>query len=512
MIPIRLSISGFLSYREPVELDFTSFDLACIAGPNGAGKSSLLDAITWALFGQARKRDDSIINARSAAAEVGLIFAYEGNLYQVQRTKPREKTMLLEFQILQGGEGGEGSGLSIEERLLSGKWKPLSERTLRETEARIQETLRMDYETFTNASFFLQGKADQFTQQRPGDRKRILTSILGLEVWERYKERAAERRKGVEAEIRQLDGRLQEINAELSEEEARVQRLSELEADLGRLGEQRSDPGSRRGERPPGDGGAQRAGKAGGGAERARSRPAGGGSWRWKTAWPPASKRKMGWRRCWGAPVRSKRPTPPGRQPGPNWSAWRSIAGQFRQQEKEREAPRLKIQAARSRLEQEQQTLLIRQVEIEAALTEAQSLRLQAQAERTELAVAEARLERRARLDESLQEAPPAPGGSPGREPAPEGRDGRAKGAHRPAESGRGRRMPAVRPAAQSSTIAQALVERLQADGTEMGDRYRPTRRSCSSQTSWCATWRRRSPSWPRPKWICGPTARRWRS
>ena len=54
----------------------------------------------------------------------------------------------------------------------------------------------MDYETFINASFFLQGKADQFTQQRPGDRKRILSSILGLEVWERYSERAAERRKG----------------------------------------------------------------------------------------------------------------------------------------------------------------------------------------------------------------------------------------------------------------------------------------------------------------------------
>ncbi len=57
MIPIHLSIAGFLSYREPVELDFTGFDLACIAGPNGAGKSSLLDAITWALFGQARKRE-----------------------------------------------------------------------------------------------------------------------------------------------------------------------------------------------------------------------------------------------------------------------------------------------------------------------------------------------------------------------------------------------------------------------------------------------------------------------
>ena len=44
MIPIKLKISGFLSYQQAVELDFTSFDLACISGANGAGKSSLLDA------------------------------------------------------------------------------------------------------------------------------------------------------------------------------------------------------------------------------------------------------------------------------------------------------------------------------------------------------------------------------------------------------------------------------------------------------------------------------------
>ena len=64
----------------------------------------------------------------------------------------------------------------------------------------------------------MQGKADQFTQQRPGDRKRILSSILGLEVWEAYRQRAFERRRQVEAEVASLDGRLKEINAELAEE------------------------------------------------------------------------------------------------------------------------------------------------------------------------------------------------------------------------------------------------------------------------------------------------------
>src|SRR4030066_946570 len=101
MIPVKLTITGFLSYHDTVELDFTSFDLACISGPNGAGKSSLLDAFTWALFGQARKRDESVINLQSSAAEVALVFEYEGNTYRVQRTLPKGKTTSLEFQILE---------------------------------------------------------------------------------------------------------------------------------------------------------------------------------------------------------------------------------------------------------------------------------------------------------------------------------------------------------------------------------------------------------------------------
>ena len=76
MIPLRLRISGFLSYRDPVELDFDSFDLACISGHNGAGKSSLLDAFTWVLFGEARGKSADIINLNSdvKAAEVALTF------------------------------------------------------------------------------------------------------------------------------------------------------------------------------------------------------------------------------------------------------------------------------------------------------------------------------------------------------------------------------------------------------------------------------------------------------
>lgn len=231
MIPIRLKLSGFLSYRDPVELDFTSFELACISGANGAGKSSLLDAITWALFGQARKRDDTLIHTTASAAEVTFTFAYENNVYRVQRILPRGKGGVLEFQIAENEEDNRKS--AIENRQLI--WRPLTEHTLRDTQTRIEDILRLDYETFVNASFFLQGKADQFTQQRPADRKRILASILGLETWEIYRERTVERRKSIERELDLVRGRLSEINAELEEEPVRRELLATMETQLEQL-------------------------------------------------------------------------------------------------------------------------------------------------------------------------------------------------------------------------------------------------------------------------------------
>ena len=231
VIPIHLKLSGFLSYRDPVEIDFNGFDLACISGSNGAGKSSLLDAITWALFGQARKRDEAVVNLQSKAAEVVFTFAYETNLYRVLRSLPRGKGTSLEFQI---ADDGPQTINHAQPSSVNGphNWRPLTERTLRDTQARIEQILRLDYDTFVNVSFFLQGRADQFAQQPPTRRKEILGNILGLEVWEVYRERAFERRKAVEHELDSVDGRVAEIDAELSEEEPRKAHLAELESQL----------------------------------------------------------------------------------------------------------------------------------------------------------------------------------------------------------------------------------------------------------------------------------------
>ncbi len=222
MIPKHLRIAGFLSYLDPVEIQFDSFRLACISGHNGAGKSSLLDAITWALFGKARGKGADVINLNqeAKAAETALTFEYEGALYRVIRRLPRGKTTTLEFQIWDDAEK---------------TWRPLTEKSVSETQKRIEQTLRLDYETFTNASFFLQGKADSFTQSKPSERKELLSSILGLEAWEEYRQRAVEKRRALENEEQALAKLMEDIDLELAEENARKRRLAELEKSLAQI-------------------------------------------------------------------------------------------------------------------------------------------------------------------------------------------------------------------------------------------------------------------------------------
>ena len=185
------------------------------------------DGITWALFGRARKHDETVINLESQKAEVCLVFHYEGNQYKIVRSNPQGKTKQVELYIMED-----------EERQSSvPAWIPLTERTLRDTDQKIIDILRLDYESFTNASFLLQGEADQFTQQNPAARKRILSQILGLEIWEKYRNRALQKRRTAEKELNQLDGRISEIIAELGEEDERLKYLGDLEEDLSRATE-----------------------------------------------------------------------------------------------------------------------------------------------------------------------------------------------------------------------------------------------------------------------------------
>src|SRR5438270_12871008 len=172
MIPLALSLRNFMSYAEATEpLSFEGIHVAVLAGDNGHGKSALLDAITWALWGRARGRSvDELIHAGASEMEVEFEFELDERRYRVIRKRQRR-----------GKSGYSDLQFAV---LADGGYKPLTERSVGETERLIERTLRMSYETFTNSSFIQQGKADSFTTNSPAERKRILAEILELSYYD----------------------------------------------------------------------------------------------------------------------------------------------------------------------------------------------------------------------------------------------------------------------------------------------------------------------------------------
>lgn len=198
MIPRKLALRNFMCYREDLPpLEFEGIGIACLSGDNGAGKSALLDAITWALWGQARlKSDDELIALGAQEMEVELIFTLDGLDYRVirKRNKSKRGQSWLDFQV----RNNDG-------------WKALSAATLRETQQVIVATLRMDYDIFANSAYLRQGHADEFTRKEPGRRKQVLADILGLETYEDLESAAKERARDLDGHLKILEGQIGEL-------------------------------------------------------------------------------------------------------------------------------------------------------------------------------------------------------------------------------------------------------------------------------------------------------------
>lgn len=216
MIPVRLEIKNFLAYRSPQPLRLDDVHLACLTGVNGAGKSSLLDAMTWALWGKARSKDNNLIHLGQKEMSVILDFLHEGQKYRVARYRQRRGnggTSKLELFIFDGDN-------SLQE---------IHEASINATQNRINQLLRLDYDTFINSAFLQQGQADSFTVKRPAERKQILANILGIEAWEDYetaaKDKAAEHEKTVQA----LAYRIEDIDKELVREPQYRQDLADAQ-------------------------------------------------------------------------------------------------------------------------------------------------------------------------------------------------------------------------------------------------------------------------------------------
>ena len=180
--------------------------------------------MTWALWGEARaKSADDLIYYGQTEMEVDFEFEMGAERYRVIRkySRPRSRT---------------GSGQTVLELQVAhdGQFRPITANTVRETERKISELLRLDYETFINSACLLQGRADEFTVKRPGERKRVLAEILGLSYYDRLEERAREALRDWQRAIVGLETELSEIDREVANRPALIAEEEQVAAELER--------------------------------------------------------------------------------------------------------------------------------------------------------------------------------------------------------------------------------------------------------------------------------------
>ena len=221
MIPIQLILKNFLSYRDAA-LDFGGLHTACICGSNGAGKSSLLEAITWAIWGESRATiEDDVIYSGAKEVRVDFTFLNNQQTYRVIRTRTRGATSVLEFQIA-----------------TPAGFRPLTAKGMRATQDIILQHIKLDYETFINSAYLRQGRADEFMLKRPTERKEILAELLKLNQYDQLEEKAKDNSKQFKGRVEELSRSLENIKVQLQEKKATTAELTQLEVEINQIQQQ----------------------------------------------------------------------------------------------------------------------------------------------------------------------------------------------------------------------------------------------------------------------------------
>jgi exonuclease SbcC len=219
MRPLRLVVEGFSAFRNRAELDFEGADLFALVGPTGSGKSSVIDAMTFALYGRVARYDDArlvapVITQGAVTAKVDLRFTLGDESYRAYREVTRRGTgaSTKEARLEHGGEilAGDATEMTRE----------------------VESLLGLSFDQFTRCVALPQGEFARFLHDKPKDRRALLVQLLDLGLYGRMAARANELAKASSAQMELLDTQLAELSATEPVDEAGLEQLVQRLADL----------------------------------------------------------------------------------------------------------------------------------------------------------------------------------------------------------------------------------------------------------------------------------------
>ena len=180
-----IELGDFLSHTN-TNLEFDN-GVTVFVGHNGAGKSSIIDAITFALFGQhTRKSNRGLIKRGSNQGFAKVNFSVNGKNYEAVRKIDSKGTLSAKFSETIGGERVE---------IAAGERKQFGESMTRE----VEKTIGLDFEKLKVASIVQQGELNSIINAKPKEFKELLNAIIGIDKLDV----ASESMKTVNKEFRQ---------------------------------------------------------------------------------------------------------------------------------------------------------------------------------------------------------------------------------------------------------------------------------------------------------------------
>jgi len=235
MIPVKLTIQGLYSYQEKQTIDFnklTSANLFGIFGAVGSGKSSILEAITFAIYGETDR-----MNLR------------DNRNYNMMNLKSNE--LLIDFEFETGKDQkayravvkGKRNGKKFEEvktlerlayRNDNGMWVPIESESLK-------DVIGLSYNNFKRTIIIPQGQFQEFLQLGNTDRTRMMRELFNLEKFELDSKVTLLESKN-NAQKQNLDGQLKQLGA-IDPEQIKLyeEQLGKLKTEIEQLSKSLTD-------------------------------------------------------------------------------------------------------------------------------------------------------------------------------------------------------------------------------------------------------------------------------
>jgi exonuclease SbcC len=196
----RLELAGFGPFREPQVVDFDAFagdGIFLIAGRTGAGKSSVLDGVTFALYGGVPRYEGSERRLRSDhcapddPTRVTVEFSAADRRWRVTRSPEYERPKQ------------RGSGMTTEphraqlDELVDGEWVGRAARPV-DVARELDEILGLSQQQFLQVILLAQNRFAEFLLAKNDERQRLLRRLFGTRTYEGYQSALEQRRKDAE--------------------------------------------------------------------------------------------------------------------------------------------------------------------------------------------------------------------------------------------------------------------------------------------------------------------------